>query len=252
MLQALLWDVDGTLAETERDGHLVAFNQAFSELAVPWRWDDAQYARLLRVAGGRERLLHDMRGREQAPESEPERIALAERIHRRKNQIYAGIVGAGRVPLRPGVLPLFEDCARQGVRMGIATTTTEANVEALMSGHLGSAWRSRFATVVCAEQAPLKKPDPQVYRRALQELALEPEAALAIEDSPAGVQAARAAGVAVIVARSVYFGEATLQGASAVGPSLAQLAGWRPEAGPAASGRIELGQLQRWMQRRDG
>ena len=100
-LQAILWDVDGTLGETERDGHRVAFNQAFEALGLPWRWDEAHYGTLLRISGGRERLLHDMRTQSQAPALADEREALARELHRRKNAIYAELVAGGDRPQEP-------------------------------------------------------------------------------------------------------------------------------------------------------
>ena len=184
MLKAILWDVDGTLAETERDGHLVAFNRAFEALAIPWRWSESRYGELLAVAGGRERLLYDLERQPLAPPDAGQRAALVERVHRLKNEYYAAIVAGGALPLRAGVAQLIADCAAAGVAMGIATTTSAANAAALLAAHLGAGWRSQFAAVVCAEQAPLKKPDPQVYLRALQTLDLTPEEVLAIEDSP--------------------------------------------------------------------
>jgi HAD superfamily hydrolase (TIGR01509 family) len=250
MLQAILWDVDGTLAETERDGHRVAFNRAFEVLEIPWRWSQARYGELLAVAGGRERLLHDMQTQRLAPADDAQRSALAERIHRLKNELYAGIVRTGALPLRAGVAELFEDCAHAGTRMAIVTTTSAANVAALLGAHLGAHWRSRFAAVLCAEQAPQKKPDPQVYLRALQTLRLPADEALAIEDAPAGVAAARAAQVAVVVVRSFYFPGAAVADALAVGPSLGSVHGWAPPSDAASAQRITLGQLRQWHQRR--
>ena len=127
-LRALLWDVDGTLAETERDGHRIAFNLAFERLGLGWRWDEARYVELLAVTGGRERLLHDMAGRSDAPALAGERLALAAELHRLKNGFYAERVRAGAVALRPGVVGLMAQCADQGVRMAIATTTSRANI----------------------------------------------------------------------------------------------------------------------------
>jgi len=248
MLRAILWDVDGTLAETERDGHLLAFNRAFEALAIPWRWSPSRYGELLAVAGGRERLLHDMLSQPQAPAQCALRDELVGRIHSLKNELYAGIVAAGALPLRAGVSELFEDCAAAGVRMAIVTTTSAANVAALLGARLGSGWRSRFAAVLCAEQAPQKKPDPQVYLRALQALGLAPADALAIEDSPAGVAAALAAQIAVVVVRSFYFPTADVPGALAVGPSLGSTHGWRPAAVAPPDGRIHLSQLTQWHQ----
>jgi HAD superfamily hydrolase (TIGR01509 family) len=248
MLKAILWDVDGTLAETERDGHLLAFNHAFEQLAVPWRWSPERYGELLAVAGGRERLLHDMQSQPQAPADVAERAALVERIHLLKNQLYAGIVAAGALTLRAGVSEMFEDCAAAGVRMAIVTTTSAANVAALLEARMGHGWRARFAAVLCAEQAPRKKPDPQVYLRALQALSLQPWEALAIEDSPAGVAAALAASIAVVVVRSFYFHKAEVPGALAVGPSLGSTHGWQPPSANTPDGRIHLSQLTAWHQ----
>lgn len=245
MIRAILWDVDGTLAETERDGHLVAFNQAFEALQVPWRWSEERYGELLAVAGGRERLMHDMEFQEHAPADPRERRSLAERVHRLKNEYYARIVAGGDLPLREGVRELMLDCERAGIRMGIVTTTSRSNVEALLKTHLGKDWESLFAAVVCAEDAPTKKPDPQAYLRALDALHIPPPEAVAMEDAPAGVAAAKAAGLPVIVTRSYYFPATESADALAVGPSLGGIDGWNPSA-DARSKRIDLKQISRW------
>jgi HAD superfamily hydrolase (TIGR01509 family) len=250
MLKAILWDVDGTLAETERDGHLLAFNRAFEALVVPWRWSQVRYGELLAVAGGRERLLHDLESQPLAPPDAVQRAALVERIHRLKNEHYATIVAGGALPLRAGVSQLFADCAAAGVAMGIATTTSTVNVAALLGAHLGAGWRSHFATVMCAEQAPRKKPDPQVYLRALQALGRSADEVLAIEDSPAGIAAARAAGIAVVVARSFYFADIDLSAALSAGPSLGSARGWQPLPGATSDDRIALSDLIRWHRTR--
>jgi HAD superfamily hydrolase (TIGR01509 family) len=247
-LEALLWDVDGTLAETERDGHRVAFNRAFAMLDVPWRWGEGRYAELLAVSGGRERLLHDMRERPEAPADPDQRESLAGRLHWLKNECYARIVAQAGMPLREGVRELFDDCARAGLRMAIVTTTSGSNVQALLGAHFGAGWRERFAAVICAEDAPRKKPDPQAYLIALRALRLAPQQVLAIEDAPAGVAAARAAGIPVVVTRSHYFGAADDDGALAAGPSLGSGDGWRaPLAAPDRS-RIDLARLAAWHQ----
>jgi len=245
MLKSILWDVDGTLAETERDGHLKAFNQAFETLRVPWRWSEQRYGELLTVAGGRERLLHDMQGRDQAPHRPEERQALAEQVHHLKNTLYADIVSRGDLPLRDGVRGLMDDCILAGMRMGIVTTTSRTNVEALMRTHLGQDWESRFATIVCAREAPKKKPDPQAYLLALEALRLHPREAVAIEDAPAGIAAAQAIGLPVIVTRSHYFPAAQSRGALADGPSLGRIEGWHPAA-QASVTRVSLDQIMLW------
>jgi HAD superfamily hydrolase (TIGR01509 family) len=251
-LKALLWDVDGTLAETERDGHRVAFNQAFEACGVPWRWDEAQYGDLLRITGGRERLLFDMNTRADAP-ALAEREAVAQAIHTKKNAVYAELVRSAGIPLRDGVLALMAQCRERGVRMGIATTTSRSNLDALLRMHLGARWAGSFAVTVCGEDVQRKKPDPEVYLKALRALDIGPLEAVAIEDAPGGLAAARAADIAVVVTRSVYFAQAPIEGAVAVGPGLHDRRGWRPAlrlADGAARG-VDLDDIEGWCARAD-
>jgi HAD superfamily hydrolase (TIGR01509 family) len=226
-LRLVMWDVDGTVAETEEAGHRVAFNQAFEAAGLPWRWDVARYGELLKVTGGRERLLRDMQDRPDAPAEHAERDALARRLHAAKNAHYAAIVREGRVPARPGVLRLMDELAAAGVAQAIVTTTSRANVDALFPTLLGARWLERFATVVCAEDAPLKKPHPQAYGLALQRTGVAAAQALAIEDSPNGLEAARAAGVGCVITRSLYFAQARFDAADLMCENL--------EARPAVS-----------------
>jgi HAD superfamily hydrolase (TIGR01509 family) len=247
LFKALLWDVDGTLAETERDGHLVAFNRAFEVLGIPWRWSEQDYGALLHVAGGRERLRHDMQFRHFNTGEDPE--SLVERLHLLKNEFYATIVSRGEVALREGVRELLADCEAAGIRMGIATTTSRSNVEALLGAQLGADWESRFAAVVSAREAPQKKPDPEVYRLALRILELPAHQVVAIEDAPAGIAAAQGAGVPVLVTRSHYFAALDTHGTLAAGPSLGRTDGWQPRADSRAM-RIDLHQIARWYEQR--
>lgn len=226
-LKALLWDVDGTLAETERDGHLVAFNRAFEACNMPWRWDSARYGDLLRITGGRERLMFDMSLRANAPPA-VERDAVARAIHAKKNVYYAELVAGGAIPLRNGVLALMLQCRERGVSMGICTTTSRSNLDALLRAHLGPQWKAWFGVTVCGEDVRHKKPDPEVYLRALRALSVSPLEAVAIEDAPGGLAAAHAAGIPVVVTRSAFFAQAPIDGAIAVGPGLHDRRGWRP------------------------
>lgn len=215
-LRLVMWDVDGTVAETEDEGHRAAFNLAFGDAGLPWRWGVARYGELLRVAGGRERLLRDMQDRPDAPADAVARDALARRLHAAKNAHYAHLVREGRIPARPGVCRLMDELAAAGVAQAVVTTTSRANVDALFPHLLGAQWLGRFATVVCAEDAPLKKPHPQAYALALQRTGVAPADALAIEDSPNGLHAAAAAGVACLITRSLYFRDADFSGAAHV------------------------------------
>jgi HAD superfamily hydrolase (TIGR01509 family) len=250
-LRALIWDVDGTLAETERDGHRVAFNLAFAALGLPWQWDEGHYGRLLTVAGGRERLMHDLAGRADASVMLQDRVALVERIHALKNGFYAQLVAAGSVALRPGVRSMLEQCRAEGLRLGIVTTTRRRNLEALLAAQFGPGWAGWFDAVVCGEDVRTKKPDPEGYRRALALLRLPPLACAAVEDSPGGLAAARAADLPVIVTLSSYFSDAILDGAIAIGPGFHQRAGWRPALPGPAQGPVTLTDLRHWHAQMD-
>ena len=242
MLKAVIWDVDGTVAETERDGHRIAFNQALMELGAPWQWDVTTYGRLLRVTGGFERLLFDMSTRPDAPPSEAERALLARTVHLRKNEIYADLIAAGAITARPGVRRLMDECEAAGIQLAVATTTSRSNVEALFASLFGKAWQRRFAAVVCAEDAPAKKPDPQVYRLTLERLGITAtqgtkkannqatKQVIAIEDSPNGLMAATAASIVTLVTRSAYFAGDEFAGCAAICPCGA---GGRVHAGAA-------------------
>lgn len=257
-IKALLWDVDGTLAETERDGHRVAFNLAFEAFGLPWRWDDACYGQLLEVTGGRERLLHDMGSRSDAPLLAGERDALARALHTTKNTLYAEMVAGTGIPLRGGVLDLIRECLDHGVQMAVATTTSRSNVHALLRRHLGDRWTDFFGAVVCGEDVQRKKPHPEVFVKAMQVLDVGPHEAVALEDSPGGVAAARSAGCPVIVTRSFYFAHAAVEGAIAVGPGLHTREGWRPalatcpqRSTAGRADRVRLADIVDWMTQRD-
>lgn len=216
MLRAVIWDVDGTIAETERDGHRVAFNRAFAELDLPWHWDVPTYGRLLRVTGGRERLLAWMDTAPSAPPHGMARERLATTVHQHKARHYHELAGQGVIAARPGVIRLIDELAQAGIGLAVATTTGRGNVDALFPHLLGAQWRDRFSAVVCAEDAARKKPDPQVYQVALARLNLGDDEALAIEDSPAGLHAALAAGVRCLVTRGSYFADDDFSGAAHV------------------------------------
>lgn len=253
-LKALLWDVDGTLAETERDGHLPAFNQAFEASGLPWRWSAEQYGNLLRITGGRERILHDMAQHRRGPALASDREDLARQLHREKNRRYAEIVEGAGLPWREGVVELLTECREQGIVLAIVTTTSRVNLQALLRARLGQDWAQWFPVQVCGEDVASKKPDPEAYQRALHGLRINPLQALAVEDSPGGAAAARAASVPVIVARSRYFAHAPFEGVTAIGPGLHTRQGWLP-ALPGAdggSGPVTLSDLVGWHAAMDG
>lgn len=214
--RAVLFDVDGTLAETEHDGHRVAFNQAFAEAGLDWHWDEALYGELLAVTGGRERIAHYAQRRHPdwlAAADAPARIAD---LHQHKNAHYAAIVERGSIPLRPGVAQLFDAIERRGWQLGLVTTTSRANLQVLLTSTLGAAALDRFAVIVCGEDVARKKPDSEAYVLALARLGLAPDACIAVEDSRNGLLAARAAGLHTAIVRSLYTRDEDFTGAAAL------------------------------------
>jgi HAD superfamily hydrolase (TIGR01509 family) len=215
-LRALIFDVDGTLADTERDGHRVAFNSAFAESGLDWFWDEPTYAELLQVAGGVERLVHYARTYRAMTQPESELQSLVDELHARKTRHYVECVERGVVQLRPGVARLVAEARAEGLQLAIATTTTRANVTALLHATLGRDAVSWFAAIGTAQEVSAKKPDPAVYQYVLARLQLHPEQALALEDSRNGLLAATRAGLACIVTPTLYsahedFTEALMQ-----------------------------------------
>ena len=199
-LQALLWDVDGTLADTEQLGHRLAFNAAFAAAGLPWHWDSRTYQRLLQTSGGRERIVAWMA--EVGQSDEP----LAAELHRSKQLHYSELLRRGGVPLRPGVMALAAEAAAAGLQQWIVTTSGRQAVAALLQGT--PELEACFAGWICGDDVQRKKPDPEAYQLALSQLKLPASAALAIEDSPQGLRAARGAGLDVVITTDNWTGGA--------------------------------------------
>ena len=217
MVKALIFDVDGTLAETE-ESHREAFNFAFAEAGLDWAWDVDLYRDLHRVTGGKERMRHyaDRLGVSRVDLSD----AAIARLHQRKNQRYSELVHAGRCPLRPGVERLIAGAGAAGRRLAICTTTSRVNVKELMEATLGADGLERFEVIVAGEDAPAKKPAPDAYLLVLKALQLRPDQCLAFENSRNGLLAARAAQIPTIVTPSVYTAHETFAGAALLLPDL--------------------------------
>lgn len=202
---ALILDCDGVLADTEKDGHLVAFNQVFEESGYPFRWSEDEYADLLKVGGGKERMRHYLALHPELtlPGSDDLDALLAE-VHRRKSDDYQQIINAGRIPGRPGVRRLVEDALDHGWRVAIASTSAVASVEAVAVAVFGRATRDRLFGIYGGDIVAAKKPAPDIYLYALQQLGLGPEQAVVVEDSESGAKAAQAAGIKHIVTVSHF------------------------------------------------
>ena len=202
-LKALIWDVDGTLADTERDGHRVAFNAAFEEFGLDWHWSVELYGELLAVTGGKERMRHYV-GQHAINKPDAELNELIPRLHARKTEHFVRRLEDGEIGLRPGVERILAQARQEGVRLAIATTTTPANVEALLKATLGAESLAWFEVIAAGDIVPAKKPAPDIYHYALAQLALPASSCLALEDSAQGVRAARGANLPTVVTVSQY------------------------------------------------
>ena len=223
---ALIFDVDGTLAETE-EVHRRAFNDAFLKMGLDWRWGRTIYKELLKIAGGKERIRAFDRSR-RGPSflSDHEVIEL----HQIKTSRYAELMANSDCPLRPGVEALLVSARRRGQRLAIATTTSLDNIDALLAAALGKHWPDRFDAIVAGDDVPRKKPAPDVYLEVLRRLAMPASCCIAIEDSHNGLVAASLAGIPVVITRSVYFDDEDFSEALLVIKDLAELSlqGVRP------------------------
>lgn len=218
---ALIFDVDGTLAETE-ELHRQAFNEAFLRHSLAWHWDRAVYKDLLRVTGGKERIrAYHERQRPAAPLSD---VDIAE-LHRIKTAHYAELVETGCCPLRSGVAELLAAARSRGQRLAIATTTSRGNIDALLSQALGKRWAADFEAIVAGDDVRHKKPAPDVYLEILGRLKLEAANCVAIEDSANGLLAASRANIPVVIIRSMFFRDDDFADARCVLEELSELAG---------------------------
>jgi HAD superfamily hydrolase (TIGR01509 family) len=213
-IQALIFDVDGTLADTE-ELHRQAFNAAFADAGLRWDWSRARYRELLRVTGGKERIAHhiDTLGLDELDR----RAALARipALHAAKTRHYAALVDSGAAPLRPGVVRLLHEAREAGLHLAVASTTSPANVEALLVAALGPQGPALFDLFACGDLVRHKKPAPDVFELVLRTLGLDADEAVAFEDSAHGLRAARAAGLWTVVTPTWWtaeedFGDAQL------------------------------------------
>ncbi|MEP7296627.1 MAG: HAD-IA family hydrolase [Burkholderiales bacterium] len=218
-IEALIFDVDGTLADTE-EAHRVAFNLAFQRYQLGWVWKPPEYRELLKITGGKERMAHYI---EQLDVSAYERRRLSTivpDIHAEKTRFYSSFVADGAVPLREGVAALLDDALTAGCKLAIASTTTAVNIDALLRSTLGARGLGMFSAIACGDQVRAKKPAPDIYRLALRGLALPPEHAIAFEDSPNGLAAATSAGLWTVVTPTYWTEGGDFRAAGLVLPHL--------------------------------
>jgi HAD superfamily hydrolase (TIGR01509 family) len=247
-LQAVIFDVDGTLADTELDGHRIAFNRAFDEFGLDWHWSPEEYGHLLAITGGKERIRH------YAKTHAPELLGSVDidtwvaRLHQLKSEIYSTLVMAGGIPLRPGVSRLIHELREAGIRIAIATTTTPSSLRSLILVNFKHEMMSLFEVIGAGDVVAHKKPAPDIYQWVLRQMDLPPEACLALEDSRPGLAAARAAGLPTVVTVSAYTAGDHFDGALSVVSDLGEPGAAARHLGglPLAGKCIDLAQLRAW------
>ena len=199
--KALIFDIDGTLAETE-ELHRKAFNAAFAEFGLNWHWDRPLYGELLKVAGGQNRLRHYINASQ--PLQADEFIDRVGEMHRYKTALYGKMLAEGHIELRPGIERLIHQAIEKNIRLGIVTSTSRVNVDKLFEATLGLAVLGKFEAICCGDDVAAVKPAPDLYLLALNKLELQSAECLAFEDSAIGLQAAHAAGIPTIITVSTY------------------------------------------------
>ena len=218
--RCVLFDVDGTIAETEGQAHLPAFNRALEEAGLPWRWTHADYKRLLKTAGGFERLL---RYAEETGNDTGALRHLLAGVHKNKNKHFAGILSAGGVKPRKGFAELIHSLTSHDIPWAVVTTTSRSNWDALWNYSLLPLGLPAPIEIVVGDDVQAKKPDPEAYLLALQRLGYAAKDCCAIEDSRNGLLAAGGAGLDVAIVRSEFFADESFEGAAVVVDELTEL-----------------------------
>lgn len=223
--RALIFDVDGTLADNERHGHRVAFNQAFKAAGLDWVWSEQRYGELLGIGGGKERIRHYVETTQPPLPSVTDLSTFILQLYLLKCQFYRQRLAQGDIPLRPGVLRLLRAAHQAGIRLAIATTSALSSAQALIDQLLGDEWTgsptarsmgSLFEVIAAGDVVLHKKPAPDIYRYVLEKLDLGAGDCLAIEDSPVGLRAALGAGLKTIVTVNHYTQASDFSGAALV------------------------------------
>lgn len=220
-IEALIFDVDGTLADTE-EAHRMAFNNAFERFRLDWRWSHDAYRELLKVTGGKERIAAYLATKTLSTAERRRLTEMIPAIHAEKTKFYSSFVADGAIPLRPGVRRLIDEALAAGCRLAIASTTTAANIDALLRSAFGEQGLAIFGVVACGDQVRAKKPAPDIYRLALQHLGVQPDQAVAFEDSHNGLRAATGAGLWTVITPTFWTEGQAFDAAALVLPHLGE------------------------------
>ncbi|MCF8167259.1 MAG: HAD-IA family hydrolase [Rhodoferax sp.] len=221
-IQAIIFDVDGTLADTE-DGHRQAFNKAFAEIGLKWQWDRDVYDQLLSVTGGKERIKYFVSDFQRDFVPPPDFETFVRDLHGIKTRHYTQMVREGQIPLRPGIRQLIYAAHQAGLQLAIATTTAPDNVAALLETGLEKDWQKMFVAVGCGDMVPNKKPAPDVYLWVMERLGRTPAECIALEDSENGLRSSLAAGIKTFITLNHFTRRHDFSGAAAVLEDLSDL-----------------------------
>ena len=203
-MKALIFDCDGVLVDTERDGHRVAFNRAFAQKGYGIEWDVELYGELLRISGGKERMKYYFE-QEGWPEGVSDKDSLIADLHKSKTDIFMGIIESGELALRPGVARLVSEAIADGsIILAICSTSNERSVNLIAEKLLGPERKAKFSAILAGDVVSKKKPDPEIYNLASERLGIEPDECVVIEDSRNGLLAAKAAGMLCVITTNGY------------------------------------------------
>ena len=204
-MKALIFDCDGVLVDTERDGHRAAFNRAFAQKGFNIEWDVELYKELLKVAGGKERMRHHFNATQwPLGIAESEKDDLIKELHKLKTDLFMQIIESGELPLRPGVARLVDEAIADGIILAVCSTSNERAVNLIVEKMLGPERKAKFSAILAGDVVPRKKPDPAVYNLALDKLNLKPAECVVIEDSRNGLLAAKSAGMHCVITTNYY------------------------------------------------
>ncbi|PFG16664.1 HAD superfamily hydrolase (TIGR01509 family) [Propionicimonas paludicola] len=207
-MPALIFDCDGVLADTERDGHLPAFNEAFAEFRLDLHWDVPTYAEKVKIGGGKERIASDL-----PPRADTDEVVRG--VHKRKTELFLDRVRDGLLPGRPGIHRLIAEALQAGWTVAVASTSAEASVRGVLEHAVGAALAAR-CHVYAGDIVAAKKPAPDIYLLVLRDLGLDPRECIVVEDSGIGLQAALAAGLTTVITVSTFTAEDDFAGAALV------------------------------------